>query len=121
MNKSLPTPLVQGRIVFDEAAESFAGATLYVFLEDTSYADAGAVKVAEHVTKDVSYDASARNSLSFTLYGDLQDQRAHYTVRVLVDLNGDGRISHGDFINVQSYPVLTWGHPNEVTIHVERV
>ena len=121
MNESLPTPLIQGRVVFDERAESFAGATLYVFLEDTTYADDSAVKVAEQVTKDVAYDARARNSLPFTLYGDVPDQRAQYTVRVLVDLNGDGKTSRGDFINVQSYPVLTWGHSNDVTIRVERV
>lgn len=113
--------LVHGRIVFDESAESFTGATLYVFLEDTTYADDSAVKVAEQITKDVAYDARTHNSLPFALYGEVPDQRAHYTVRVLVDLNGDGKTSRGDFINMESYPVLSRENPTDVTIRVERV
>jgi uncharacterized lipoprotein YbaY len=113
--------LIQGRVVFDESAESFAGATLYVFLEDTTYADDSAEKIAEQVIENVAYDARAPNDLPFTLYGEVPDQRARYTLRVLVDLDGDGRISQGDFINTQSYPVLTRGKPSDITVRVKRV
>jgi hypothetical protein len=40
---------------------------------------------------------------------------------VLVDLDGDGKISKGDYISMQSYPVLTFGSPSEVTIEVKQV
>src|SRR6266480_1555796 len=113
--------LLRGRVVFDESVESFAGATLYVFLEDTTLADESSVNIAEQVTKDVRYDASGGESIPFAFDVAIPDERAHYTVRVLVDLNGDGRTSRGDFVNVESYPVLTWGNPNEVTVRVERV
>jgi len=121
LNDSSPTPLVRGRVVFDESVESFTGATLYVFLEDTTYADESAEKIAEQVIKDVAYDKQARNSFPFALKGAIPNERAHYSVRVLVDVDGDGRVSRGDFVNIESYPVLTWGHPNEVTIRVKRV
>lgn len=121
LDDSSPTPLLRGRVVFDESVESFAGATLYVFLEDTTLADESALKIAEQVTKGVAYDADARNSLPFALDGTIPDRRAHYSVRVLVDLNGDGRVSRGDFVSVESYPVLTWSHPSVVTVRVERV
>ena len=121
MNDSSATPLVRGHVVFDESVESFTGATLYVSVEDTTYADESAVKIAEQVIKDAAYDKQARNSFPFALNGTISNERAHYSVRVLVDLNGDGRVSRGDFVNVESYPVLTWGHSNEVTIRVKRV
>jgi uncharacterized lipoprotein YbaY len=122
LDGSEPTPvLLRGEIVFDESAASFKGATLYVSLQDTSLADADAVTIAEQVTKDVAYDAGARNTLPFALSGVVPDERAHYTVRVLVDLDGNGQVSHGDFVNVESYPVLTWGHARDVSIRVERV
>ena len=60
-------------------------------------------------------------ALPFALRGRLPDERGDYTVRVLVDLDGDGLVSRGDFVNVESYPVLTRGHPREVTVKVERV
>jgi len=122
LDRSEPTPvLLRGHVVFDDSAASFTGATLYVSLQDTSLADADAVTVAEQITKGVAYDAGARNTLPFALGGMIPDERAHYTVRVLVDLDGDGRVGHGDFVNVESYPVLTWGHTHEVSIRVERV
>ncbi len=114
-------PLLSGRVVFEDSAESFGGATLRVFLQDTSLADADAVNVAEQVTENVSYDAGARTALPFELHGEPPDESAHYTVRVHVDLDGDGRVSRGDFINTESYPVLTRGRPREVTVKVERV
>ncbi len=113
--------LLRGQVAFDEDVQPFSGATLYVSLEDVSMADESAVTVAELVVKGVAYDPSEGNTLPFTLSGVVVDERAHYTVRVLVDLDGDGRVSRGDFVNAESYPVLTWGRPHEVSVHVERV
>jgi hypothetical protein len=44
-----------------------------------------------------------------------------YTVRVHVDLDGDGRVSTGDYLSTASYPVLTSGHPTILTIEVHPV
>jgi uncharacterized lipoprotein YbaY len=113
--------MLRGQVVFDDSTQSFDGATLYVSLEDTTMADESAVIIARQVTQDVAYDAHARNTLPFAFDGVVPDERAHYTVRVLVDLDGDGKISKGDFINVQSYPVMTRGAPREVAVRVKRV
>ena len=40
---------------------------------------------------------------------------------MLVDVDGDGKVSVGDYISMQSYPVLTFGYPREVTIEVKKV
>jgi hypothetical protein len=103
---------ITGRITFKEGAPDLDGVAIHIFLENTTYADAAAVVVRHEVL-----DAK----LTFELKDLAVEERALYTIRVLVDTNGDGKISRGDYINVVSYPVLTRGHPTDVTIQVEQV
>ena len=112
-------PLVRGEIVFDEHAQSFAPATLYVSLDKTTLEDEAAQTIIRQVIRDVSYDSSKRNSLTFELHGYIPDDSAKLTLNVLVDLDGDGKMSHGDYINMESYPVLTRGHPNFGAVRVK--
>jgi hypothetical protein len=49
------------------------------------------------------------------------DEGAGYSVRVHVDLDGDRRVSRGDFISTESHPVLTLGRPDRVTVRVREV
>ena len=42
-------------------------------------------------------------------------------IRVHIDVDRDGRVSRGDYITMESYPVLTWGHPDRVTVRVREV
>jgi hypothetical protein len=44
-----------------------------------------------------------------------------YAVRVLIDLDGDGRVGRGDFVSTQSHPVLAPGAPDPVVVPVQRV
>jgi uncharacterized protein YuzE len=51
------------------------------------------------------------DTLTFKLeISDLNPQD-DYAIRVHIDLDRDGKISGVDYINMQSYPVLTRGHP----------
>lgn len=114
-------PLVRGEIVFDERAQSFAGATLCVSLDNTTLEDEAAQTIIRQVIRDVSYDSGAGNSLTFELRGHVPDDSAKLTLNVLVDLDGDEKMSHGDYINMESYPVLTRGHPNFVAVRVKQI
>jgi hypothetical protein len=42
-------------------------------------------------------------------------------VRVHVDLDKDGEVSVGDYISMESHPVLTYGHPDHVEVAVQKV
>lgn len=112
---------LRGEIVFADDAPPFSGATLYVSLEDTTYADADSVTIERLVRRGVAHDPRAGGRLAFELHGEVPDERARYTLSVLIDLDGDGRASRGDYVNKQDYPVLTRGHPNEVSVRVERI
>lgn len=114
-------PLVSGSILFDEDARAFSGATVYVHLEDVSYADASSKVVAEQVMRDVSRRARSTEQLEFKIYGRLTDERASYSVRVHVDVDGDGEVSLHDYITMQSYPVLTQGHSRNLSVRVREV
>ncbi len=113
--------LVTGEILFAQETHSFSGATVYVRLEDVSLADAPAKVVAEQVISDLSYEAGSQAKLEFRLYGEIPDERASYSVFVHVDLNGDEKVSRGDYISMESYPVLTFGYPKQVSVRVREV
>lgn len=114
-------PLLRGEIVFDEGPSSLVKATLHIYLEDTTLADASAKVVLHHVVENITTHMVQAARIPFTLDGTMPDPQADYTVRVLVDVDGDGGISHGDYINTISYPVLTRGNPDRVIVHVRKV
>ena len=116
MSKEL---LVTGEVVFEKGARPFKAAAVYIRLEDNSRADAGSVVVAEQVVRDFSYKKGA--GLEFKLYGEPPGEHADCNVRVHVDVDGDGEVSTGDYITMESYPVLTYGRPKHVSVTVREV
>ncbi|MDN5751755.1 MAG: YbaY family lipoprotein [Nitrosospira sp.] len=114
-------PLVKGKVTFEEVAPPFTGATMYVRLENITFADAASKVVAEYVKRDVAFDPKISSDLTFAITGNLPDPSASYAVRVHIDVDGDGEVSQGDFVSMQSYPVITFGHPSEVSILARQV
>jgi Type III secretion system lipoprotein chaperone (YscW) len=114
-------PLVKGKITFEEVTPPFTGATIFVRLERITAADIASEAVADYVKRDVAFDPKTTSDLSFAIAGDPPDPRVSYAVRVHIDIDGDGAVSKGDFISMQSYPVITFGHPREVSILVRQV
>jgi len=113
-------PLLTGDVVI-EAGRAFSGARMRIILEDVSRVDAASVGVAEQIIDAFSYDPTDGASLAFSLPGEVPDDRANYAVRVHIDVDRDGRVSRGDYITMESYPVLTQGHPERVTVRVREV
>ena len=101
-------------ISFTAEAVAFQSATLYGYVEDVSRADAPAQPLGSLVLRDVSHAAGETDGPEFTLSVEIPDPNALLAVRVHIDLDGDGRYSRGDFITMESYPVLTRGHPDRV-------
>ncbi len=115
------SPLVEGKIVFDQYAKSFSHGTVYIYLEDVSMADVLSKVICEDVIADVNYDATSNTTIDFGLYGKIPNYQARYAVRVHVDIDRDGKVTKGDFINMESYYVITHGNPNNVSVHVRQI
>lgn len=47
--------------------------------------------------------------------------RWRYQVRALVDLDGDGQLGRGDWMTVQSYPVMTFGNGDNVDLELDEL
>ena len=122
MSDSNSSPqVIRGQIVFEDDASAFSDATLYVTLEDVTYADSKAIIVGTVVKENISYDPAAPEPLTFELPVEVPERNALYNIRAHFDLDGDGEISPGDYVNTQSYPVITRGHPLEVSVRVSRI
>ena len=93
---------------------------LRVRLEDTTYADAHAMTLAESSTPGVSYSAG-RETIAFEIAADTaRELSRRWTLRVLIDVDGDGRIGPGDYVNAASVPIPD-GQLIDVTVPVKRV
>jgi uncharacterized lipoprotein YbaY len=112
---------VSGEIHLEPPPADLSGATVRVRLEDTSLIDAAAEMVSEQVIEGLPSQLPAEEGIPFCLSVEAPDPKATYTVRVHVDLDGSGRLKKGDYINMESYPVLTRGHPREVTVRARRI
>lgn len=98
--------LVRGVLQLDPAAPPFQGARAIVRLQDTTYADAPARPLAEQVLEGVRHDRGASEELPFALRGPSPPAETRdASVSAHVDVDGDGRISPGDLVSQQSYPV----------------
>lgn len=99
---------ISGTIEFQNVGEPAFGVTVYVRVQDTGRADAPALTAVEEVLLGVNIVPGAPPA-PFTIHGIPQNPDAHYTVRVHADVDGDGRVSRGDYVSTQSYPLPAGG------------
>ena len=108
--------MVAGRIEFEPEPPHFEGADVHVWIEDTTYADAPAIRLFHKRISEVSY-AGEPEGISFTL--DHEPDRPPgrtRTLAVLVDLDGDGRPGRGDYISYQAVSVPDEGQAAHVRV-----
>jgi uncharacterized lipoprotein YbaY len=115
------TPILDGYIIFDKNARSFPNATVYVRLRDVSLLDSPSKVISQTEIRHVKHSKNKSTKVKFSLHGEVKDKRRTYSVSAHVDVDHDGEIGLGDFINTKSYPVLTFGHQNRIYIHVKEV
>src|SRR5687767_1376300 len=105
--------LVSGYIVFDPAPVDLTDARIFIRLEDTTYAGRAANVIVEHLLTNLPGTVQPDQSIPFELDGAVAEPRHRYTVTVHVVMGGASgqSVSPGDYINRESYPVLTFGYP----------
>jgi hypothetical protein len=113
--------LVTGEIHITADRVLPARSVAYVRLLDTTVIDGASITVAEANLPDIACKVSQGNPIRFELYGEAPNPHASYTVSVHIDTDNNGRISVGDYITMQSYPVITYGNPHHVIVEVKKV
>jgi putative lipoprotein len=111
---------VRGRIVLPQGDLPSEAAMIVVAVEDVSRADAPSTVVAEQHLEHVSL-AGGEVAFDVDVPSGLIEERAHYTVRVHVDVTGTGIVERGDLVSTQSHPVLTGGRPDDASVPVKVV
>jgi uncharacterized lipoprotein YbaY len=124
--------LIEGEIVFEDdefpiLVKCHANCKISVQLEDVTMVDASSM-----VVKSQTIDAPNLNSngilgknktfvIPFKLFCDIVDNQRRYEISVHVDMDGDNKVGIGDYINTQSYPVITQGYPTHISVKVTRI
>jgi uncharacterized lipoprotein YbaY len=112
--------LVSGEIAFGDDAEPFSAAMAFVRVDDVSMTDVPTTFLSQQVIENVAYQPG--HTIPFTVYGRKpDDDRARLQLSVHISLHGSDDVAKGDYITMESYPVVTQGHPSEVRVFVRRV
>lgn len=112
---------VQGIIIFDKPVESFSNATIYLKVEDVSLQDVASVVMSEDTIVDVSMDADNIQPVPYLIYHPELEERMTYSLSVHVDVDGDGRLSSGDYYSTWHNPVPTEPGVHKLDVHVEMI
>lgn len=110
---------LSGEVFFDAEGPPPARTAVHLVVEDTTRADASSVEAARLtlIMPENFRDAA----LVFRLSVPHVDPALRYELRGHADVDGDGRISQGDQISMESTPVLTQGHPVQVALRLRRL
>ena len=111
---------IQGRLVFGDDATPFRNASIELIVEDTTYADGPAVPVARQVLPSVAYEGERGGSIPFVVHRDSPASGRRQTLRVLVDVDGDGKLGPGDYRNAHSVPIPP-GSSTDIVVPVLRI
>ena len=107
---ALNTPLVvEGIIYIVGVSSSTPNATVYVQIVEVSLADAPSNVVAEEVIPDFQIDMDNLAEIRFSILTSNLNRRANYDLIALVDINGSGEITKGDYLTMESFPVSPVG------------
>ena len=112
---------VQGNIIFDEPVDSFSNATIYLKVEDVSLQDVASVTMSENSIIGVSMDAGNVQTVPYLIHHPELEERMTYSLSVHVDVDGDGRLSNGDYYSTWHNPVPTEPGIHDLDVHVEMI
>jgi len=111
---------IRGTIQFEDVRQPARDVTVYVRVEEASRLDAPASLIAEVVLRGVHVFPGSP-PIPFTMRDVFSGRSGRYVLRVHADVDGDGQVTRGDYVSVQSYPVLTSADASRVAIVVREV
>lgn len=108
---------MSGRIEFGSAPPRLRAPVVQVWIEDTTYADAPAIRLAERRMTGADYDGDP-DGIPFTIeWDERQRSPGHtYSIAALVDVDRDGRAGPGDYLCTEAVTVPPAGTPARVRV-----
>lgn len=94
---------------------------MFVRVLDVTMADAASRAAGEAVLEGFDDAANAGQPVGFRVSAKVDDERNRYIISIHVDADADGKVSSGDFLTTQSYPVLTLGYPDRVDVELTQI
>lgn len=113
--------VVRGELHFEDSGVSLAGAKVYVRLLDVSRADAPAHIISEYKIPSLPVGVDTSKSIPFEFKSDLADPRRSYTITAHIDMDGDGRVSAGDYITMENFSVVIDVPSTQHVVRVRKV
>jgi hypothetical protein len=113
--------VIRGSIVFPDEPPRFDEVNAYIRIEDVSEADGPAPVVLSRRIPCRYEEARSAEGVRFEMRLSLPDPRRSYSLCVHVDMDGDGRVSPGDFINVVEVPIVSGRGRQESPVPVTKV
>ena len=119
MSSSGQDATVRGDVSVLVDDQGLRNALLVVYLEDVTLVDAASAVVARYERQGVSAEAGAQLILPFEI--SFEPTSARLGLRALLDVDGDGRTSRGDYASVQSYPVNGLAPAGSIRMSLQRI
>jgi uncharacterized lipoprotein YbaY len=113
--------ILEGEVLFDDLRIPIDHAIVRIRLEDVSRADAASEVVSEIVLNDVALVPEERVSIPFSMRHPALAAKGRYSIAVHADVDGDGDITSGDYITMQSFPVTPSESHERMSVHVRKV
>lgn len=116
--------LINGTIMLDEENVAFSNATVYIRIEDVTLQDASSQLISQVKLSNINYDYRLGDQgIEFSINDNNLEYSPNnmYSIFVHVDIDNNGEISLGDFVTVQSYPVVAHDPSNKMTIMVTKI
>jgi hypothetical protein len=113
--------MVRGVIELPSEIKRSVPAQVYIRVEEVSRADALAQLLGQIVLRNLTTSDFLRGTIPFELPVADPGEGALCTVRVHLDLDGNGVVSSGDYVSAEHIPVLDSSAPSEPRIKLRRV
>lgn len=112
---------VRGVVIVPSGPTPVRNATLRLRILDVPRADDAATTLAETVVTGVSVRAGQEAEIPFALSTDVATPIAHAVVAAHLDLSGDGRVTVGDYVTMESFPIPRTGDALSMRVRIRRV
>jgi len=113
--------VIRGELSFEGGVANLGGAAVTVRLLDVSQVDAAERTVAEYRILSHPAGADTSHKITFEIASDRISKGQSYTLAAHVDVDRDGKVSIGDYITMESFPVSAESLSSHYVVRVRKV